>query len=71
MRNAGDLVLVVTDGPAGGFRPRAFRAERVTVVAGAPAGGAALADDLDAHGDWPGEGDALVIRLRSLDDVER
>jgi len=71
MRDADDFVLIVRDPATGALRPHKFRAEHVTIMPDAPSDGAAWAEHVDRPGDWPGEGDSLVLHVHSIDDIGR
>ena len=70
MRDADAFVLVVADPATGELYPRKFFAEHVTIVPDVPFGASAWAEYVDRPGEMRGEGDTLILHVRSLTDVE-
>lgn len=70
MRDADHFVLLVRDPGTGEVRPRRVFAEEVVIVADVPPGGELWAEHVDRPGELRGEGDTLILHVRSLADIE-
>ena len=69
MQDAHAFILMVNDG-TGALRPRKIFAEEVLIILDVPDGAPIWAEVIDAPGEFRGEGDRLILHVRSLDDIE-
>lgn len=70
MLDADAFILMVDDG-SGGLRPQKIFAEDVLIIPDVPDGSAIWVEYVDALGELHGEGDRLILHVRSMEDVER
>lgn len=70
MQAANAFILLLDDG-SGALVPRAVYADDVKIVPDVPVGASLWAEHLDEPGEFRGEGDRLILHVRSLDDVAR
>lgn len=70
MRNASAFVFVTFDHATGEFRPRDFFADNVIILHDVPFDEVPWAEYVDRPGELSGEGDTLIIHVRSLSDIE-
>lgn len=68
MRDADAYILMVSDG-AGNMVPRKVFAEWVRIAIDVPQGHPIWAEYIDAPGELRGEGDRLILHVRSMEDI--
>ncbi|WKZ28558.1 MAG: hypothetical protein QY323_03380 [Patescibacteria group bacterium] len=69
MLDAGAFILMIDDG-SGALHPRKIFAEEVLIVPDVPGSSPIWAEVVDAPGEYRGEGDRLILHVRSMEDIE-
>ncbi len=70
MQDADAYILFVRDASLGVLRPKKFYARDVKIVCDVPLGASAWAEYVDVPDELRGEGDRLVLHVRTWSDVE-
>ncbi|MFA5854565.1 MAG: hypothetical protein WC866_05825 [Patescibacteria group bacterium] len=70
MKDADAFVLMVRDPATGTLSPKRVYADEVEIVFDAPVDGSVWAEHVDTPGELRGEGDRLILHVRSLRDIE-
>ena len=70
VQDADALLLLVRDPITGTVTPRKLYAEDVSILFDVPSTGSVWVEYVDAPGEFRGEGDHLILHVRSIRDIE-